>query len=166
MKKILLLLLFTAPVMAQNGFKMEDGSIVWERFYNAPTADIKALIATNEKLSITSDADDTYMGVGEAVKNTCASGSVLMKCDTNFSFTIMKVADGYLVKVKDFRFLEKYGPMQLRIIPNSLEKYYLEYGKIRTTPKTQTDLACVDSFLSGVFSGHAMPSESPALTSN
>ncbi|MES2484742.1 MAG: hypothetical protein V4581_02185 [Bacteroidota bacterium] len=166
MKKILLLLLFTAPIMAQNGFKMEDGSIVWERFYNAPNTDIKSLIATNEKLSLISDAEDTYIGVGEGVHNTCASGSVLMKCDTNFSFIIMKVADGYLVKVKDFRFLEKYGPMQLRIIPTSLEKYYLEYGKIRTTPKTQTDLACVENFLAGVFSGKTVPAESPALTSN
>ncbi len=165
MKKLLLLLLITVPAMAQDGFKTENGCIVWQHFFNMPNTDIKALIAANEKLSLTSDAESMYTGTGIEVKNTCAAGSVLMKCDTNFSFTIMAVADGYLVKVTDFMFLEKYGPMQMRTVPNSLAKYYLERGKIRNTPKTQTDLACVDSFLTGVFSpGAGIPSST--LTAN
>lgn len=164
MKKLLLLLLLTAPVMAQDGFKTENGCIVWQRFFNATNADIKAIIAGNEKLSLTSDSGTVYTGVGESVANTSSGGSVLMKCDTNFSFTIMAVTDGYMVKVTNFMFLEKYGPMQIRTVPNSLAKYYMERGKIRDTPKTQTDLACVDRFLTGVFSpGY---DHSSTLTSN
>ncbi len=166
MKKILLLLMFTAPLMAQHNFKVENGCIVWERFFNNPNTDIKALIAANSDLALTSGKDNTYTGYGEQVPNTCSGGSVLMKCNTDFNFTIMAVADGYMVKVKEFMFLEKYGPMQMRTVPNSLAKYYLERGKIRGSEKTQTDLACIDSFLTGVFSGGAGGAEAPALTSN
>jgi hypothetical protein len=166
MKKILLLLLLTVPAMAQHNFKTEKGCIVWERFYSSSNADIKALVASNDKLTLTSADTNVFLGVGESVPNTCGTGSALMKCDTNFNFTIMAVTDGYMVKVTNFFFLEKYGPMQMRTVPNSLAKYYLEYGKIRSSEKTQTDLACVDSFLTSVFSNGVLQPEGTALTSN
>lgn len=166
MKKIFLLLLIAAPAMAQQNFKVEKGCIVWEHFFSSSNTDIKALVAANEKLSLTSSDTNVFIGVGESVPNTCGSGSALMKCDTNFSFTIMAVTDGYMVKVTNFFFLEKYGPMQMRTVPNSLAKYYLEYGKIRNSEKTQNDLACVDRFLTGVFSNGNLGQDAPALTSN
>jgi hypothetical protein len=166
MKKLLFFLLATAPLMAQTGFKTENGTIVWERFFNTPGANIKSILAANPKLSLTADSESLYTGLGTSVKNTCALGSVLMKCDNNFSFTILPVTDGYMVKVTDFMFLEKYGPMQMRIVPNSLAKYYLEHGKIRTSDKTQTDLSCIDAFLTGVFSGQGTAAAVPAVTAN
>ncbi|KOS06235.1 hypothetical protein AM493_09480 [Flavobacterium akiainvivens] len=163
MKKLLLLLLVTAPVMAQHGFKMENGNVVWERFYSIPQNDIKAMVSANEQLSLSSAEEATYTGRGAEVQNTCSSGSTLMKCPVDFTFTIMTVADGYFVRVENFMFLEKYGPMQMRTVPTGLGKHYVERGKIRTTDKANTELACVDSFLSGVFSGGGA---NTALTAN
>jgi len=164
MKKMLLLLLFTVPVMAQDGFKTEDGKIVWERIFPEGSAEIKSLIESQENLKLLSSDDITYIGQGEAVKNTTSTTSVRLKCDANFNFSVVVAPQGYIVRVTNFMFLEKYGPMQMRVVPNSLEKYYLEYGKIRNTPKTQEDLSHVDNFLTGIFSNQGI--QSTALTSN
>jgi hypothetical protein len=164
MKKILLLLLISVPALAQDGFKTVDGKVVWERIFSSST-DVNALIAANEKLEILASQDNIYKGVGEGVKQTSPSGSLRMNCETSFEFTITVAPEGYLVRVTDFMFLEKYGPMQMRTVPNSLEKYYTEYGKIRDSAKTQTDLGFVDTFLTGVFSNQPVQ-EPESITYN
>jgi len=150
MNKLLLLLLFTLPALAQNGFKMQNGSMVWERTFPAGT-EIRTIIEKQDKLKLLSTEETSFNGKAEAIKNNTGTESVRLKCDANFDFTVTVMPQGYLVRVTNFNFLEKYGPMQLRIVPGSLEKYYVEYGKIRNSPKTQNDLNYVDSFLTGVF---------------
>jgi hypothetical protein len=164
MKPLLLFLLITVPALVKDGFKIENHKIVWEDVFPADT-DIKAILGGQATLKILSSGAGSYSGQGVSVKNTTEATSVRLKCDANFDFTITVVPEGYLVRVTNFMFLEKYGPSELRVIPNSLDKYYLEYGKIRATPKTQNDLSYVDIFLTGIFS--ALPEvQYNAITSN
>lgn len=155
--KIIVFLLITLPAIAQNGFKTEKGKIVWEHFF-AEDANLKTLVEGNEKMKIVSADDTSCAGKAEGIVSTIGANSIRLQSDANFDFTITKVAGGYTVKVINYVFLEKYGPSQMRILPGSLEKYYLEYGKIRNSDKTKTELGYVDNFLTGLF----VPQPAPA----
>jgi len=157
-KKMIVVLLVTVPSMAQTNFRMEKGSVIWEHTLPIGT-NMKAIIDSQAKLTISAFDDTSYRGKADAVKNTTDANSVRLKCDASFDFIVTMTPEGYKVKVTNFMFVEKYGPMQLRIVPGSLEKYYVEYGKIRNSPKTQTDLSYVDSFLTGVFTIQAPAQE-------
>lgn len=151
MKTTLLFLLLTIPAFAQNGFKTEKGKIVWERFFPESGADIKSIIEAQEKMKVLNADEASFIGKAEAVKNDIYANSVRLESDANFDFAVTKVKGGYTVKVTNYVFLEKYGPSQVRILPGSLEKYYIEYGKIRNSAKTQSDLGYIDGFLTGLF---------------
>jgi hypothetical protein len=150
MKTIILFLLFAVPVLAQNGFRTEKGKIIWEHTYDE-NANIETLIKGQEKLSLLLVEGNVYDGIADAIKSTVDANSVRLASDANFSFTITKIDGGYKVRVYNYVFLEKYGPMQMRTVPNAIEKYYLEYGKIRNSDKTKTDLGYLDGFLTGAF---------------
>jgi hypothetical protein len=163
MKTLLLFLLCAAPVFAQNGFTSEKGKIVWQHAFTGAEAELKAILGQQDKIKILDHAGATMSGQGQAVKNTADIASVRLKCDANFDFTVTAIEGGYVVKVSNYVFLEKYGPSQMRIVPNSLEKYYVEHGKIRNTPKTLGDLGFVDSFLTGIFSGAVQATDGAAI---
>lgn len=147
----MLFLLFTLPAFAQDGFKSENGKIVWEHVYPEAGAKIKSIIDSQDKMTILSSDDATFTGQAEAIKSTIDANSARLESDANFDVTITKVEGGYKVRVTNYVLLEKYGPMQLRIKPASLNKYYADKGKIRNSLKTQTDLSYVDGFLTGLF---------------
>ncbi|KOS06234.1 hypothetical protein AM493_09475 [Flavobacterium akiainvivens] len=164
MKTIVLFLLCTLPALAQDGFRTEKGKIVWEHTFTENVPNLESLITAQEKMKLVSEEESLYTGKAEAIKSTIDVNSVRLASDANFDFTITKVAGGYKVRVTNYVFLEKYGPMQLRIIPNSLDKYYLEYGKIRNSDKTKTDLGYVDGYLTGLFLSQIVTAQGPALT--
>ncbi len=163
MKKLLLTLLFSVPVLAQDGFKTGATGIVWERSFPADDANIVALLDKQPNLKVASFIDNIYKGKAEKIKNNCESGSGLMKYDCKFDFVIMVNPDYYVVKVTNFKILEKFGPMQAKTVANPCEKHYLYNGAIKTDEKTQGDLSCIDNYLSSVFS---VGGAGTALTSN
>ena len=87
-----------------------------------------------------------------------------MKNDCKFDFIIMVNPDYYVVKVTNLKILEKFGPMQARTVANPCEKYFLNKQGLKNDDKTSTDLGCLDSYLSSVFSMSGTAGE--ALTSN
>lgn len=155
MKTTILFLLFTLPLFAQNGFKAEKGKIVWEHFYPETNAKFDSIVKRHEKIKVLSSDNVLYTGKAEGIKSTIDSNSVRLESDANFDFTITRVDGGYKVAVTNYTLLEKYGPLQMRIIPATLGKYYIDNGKIRPSVKTQTDLSYVDGFLTGLFAPQA-----------
>ncbi len=155
MKTAVLFLVFALPALAQTGFKTERGKIVWERFFPASGADIKSIIESHENIKLEDSNDVAFTGKAEAIKNEIYANSVRLESDANFDFSVTRVEGGCKVRVTNYVFLEKYGPSQMRILPGSLEKYYLEHGRIRNSEKTSTDLAYIDGFLSSVFTQRA-----------
>jgi hypothetical protein len=164
MNKILLLLLFTVPALAQNGFRMEKGKMIWEHTF-ATIQDINTLVTNVKGMSTDGAEGNVFKGKGAEVKSTVETESIRLKSDANFTFTITVVPGGYVVKVSNYVFLEKYGPLQMRIVQNPIEKYYVEYSKIRQTPKSQNDLHVLDGFLTGVFSGQAATADAVSSAS-
>jgi hypothetical protein len=164
MKKLLISLLFSIPALAQDGFRANGSNIVWEKSFPADNANIVALLDRQPNLKVASFMDNVYKGKGDQIKNTCASGSGLMKNDCKFDFIIMVNPDYYVVKVTNLKILEKFGPMQARTVANPCEKYFLNKQGLKSDDKTSTDLGCLDSYLSSVFSMGGTAGE--ALTSN
>lgn len=161
MKNLLLLLLFTLPVMAQNGFRNEKGNLVWEHTYPA-TANMQATIESQSTLEVITFFNDTYTGKGNNVKNTCG-GAVLMKNDCKFDFTVRKNNGNYIVTVTNLRMIERLGPMQARIVESRCEKYLVDAAlKVKKDPRSQNDINCLNNFLTGVFGGTV----NSALTAN
>ena len=160
MKKLLLSLLFTLPALAQDGFRNERGNLVWQRLYPA-TTNIDAALQHTQGIEIDMAGNNTYIGRGNEVTNTCQGGTPLMKNKCKFDFTVKLEEGNYVVTITNIRIIEKMGPMQARIFANRAEKYFVNADlKIRKDPRTQTDMACMDNFLSGIFN-----SETRALTS-
>lgn len=166
MKKFILLLLFTLPALAQNGFKTEGNALVWERVFPANNTDITAVLNRDPNLKVASFMDNVYKGIGFDIKNTCEGETALMKSNCKFQFLIMVNPDSYVVKIRDIKFLEKYGPMQARIMANASEKYFMEGSKLKTDATTQGNMACVDRFLTSLFSPAPVTAEPKAMTSN
>lgn len=151
MKAIVFFLLLAVPALAQHGFRAEKGKIVWEHFYTEDGAVIKAAIESRDKMKLDVTDLAAMSGNADGIKSTLDINSARLESDADFDFTVTKVEGGYKVVVTNYTLLEKYGPMQMRIIPASLGKYYMDNDKIRTSEKTKTDLAYVDAFLTSVF---------------
>ena len=165
MKKLLLSLLFTLPVLAQNGFRNEGGSLVWERIYPVGT-NMAAVLEGTQGLQIASFLGNTYTGMGDEIKNTCNSGTPLMKNNCKFDFVVKQQDGNYIVTVTNLRIIEKLGPMRARIMANRAEKYFVDAGlKVRTDPRTKTDMMCLDNLLDSIFSRGGM-SSAGTLTAN
>ncbi|KGO92400.1 hypothetical protein [Flavobacterium subsaxonicum] len=166
MKKILLLLLVTLPALAQNGFKVEGNALVWERVFPAANSDIAAVLSRDPNLKVASFMDNVYKGLGFDIKNTCNGETALMKSNVKFQFLIMVNHDSYVVKLREVKFLEKYGPMQARTRANAYEQYFLDGTKIKDDATTQQNMTCLDTFLTSLFSPAPATTESKAMTSN
>lgn len=151
MKTVVLFLLFAVPALAQQGFRAEKGKMVWEHFYTEEGAVIKAAIESRDKMKLEVTDLAAMSGKADGIKSTLDINSARLESDADFDFTVTKVEGGYKVVVTNYTLLEKYGPLQMRIIPASLGKYYMDNNKIRTSEKTKTDLAYVDAFLTSVF---------------
>lgn len=152
MKKLLLSLLFTLPALAQDGFRNENGNLVWEHTYPA-TTNMQALVESNPQLEVDVFTADAFNGKANDVKNTCG-GAVLMKNDCKFDFAIRKTDGNYIVTVSSLRMIEKLGPMQARVIESRCEKYLVDAAlKVKKDPRSQNDMNCLDNFLTGLFGG-------------
>ncbi len=165
MKKLILTLLFSLPLMAQHNFRTEDGTIVWEKAFPVSNVNVVGMIESHPELTVEAYMDNLVKGGAKEMEITGEGGSGLMKNNCKFDYVIVLENGQYIVKVKDFKFLEKMGPMQMRTVANSWEKYFMDDRKIRPTPITQGNLQHLDNFLTGVFSGSAITS-SGAVTSN
>ncbi|WP_297332969.1 hypothetical protein, partial [Flavobacterium sp.] len=136
MKKIFILVLLTSFAgTAQSNFKVENGQLVWEKTFSAVNPDIVAVLEREPNLKVSSFMDNVYKGSCNDWKGDCDSGSGLMKNNCKFDFLIIVNPDGYTVKVKNVKILEKYGPMQARTIANPCEKYFVEGNSIRNSDK-------------------------------
>ena len=165
MKNLLLLLLFSLPLFAQNGFKADDGNIVWERSFNADSANIIAILDRNPNLKVGAFMDNLYKGVGLDIQNTCNGGTPLMKNNLKFEFVILLTPGSYVVKIRNIKILEKYGPMQAKTMANRCEKYFMAGTQVSTEPNASANMACLDRFLTSLFS--PLPETSgKAITSN
>lgn len=165
MKKLIFTLLFSLPLMAQHSFRADDGSIVWEKSFPVSNVNVVALIESNPELSVDAYMDNVVKGGAKEMVITGEGGSGLMQNNCKFDYVILLEDGHYIVKVKDFKFLEKMGPMKMRTMVSSCEKYFMDDRKIRPTPITQGNLDYLDNFLTGVFSGNAIQSAGE-LTSN
>jgi hypothetical protein len=165
MKKIvILLLLISFTGIAQGNFKVENGMLVWEKTFSANDPDIVALLEKEPDLKVLSFMDNVYKGSCNDIKYDCEGGSGLMKNNCKFDFLIIVNQDGYTVKVKNIKILEKYGPMQARTIANPCEKYFVDENVIRKSEKYNADIYCFDSYLESAFS--ILPKSQNSITSN
>ena len=165
MKALILTLLFSLPVLAQNNFRAENGAIIWEKSFPAGSTDVAALLEAQSAIKIDMAVDNQVKGIAKELKIEGEGGTTLMKSNCNFDFDIALEGDHYIVRVVNLKFLEKVGPLQMRTIVSSWEKYFMDNRKIRPTPITQGNLQYLDEFLSGVFSGTIITS-SGAITAN
>jgi len=166
MKKLLLSLLFALPAMAQDGFRNENGSLVWERIYPAGT-NMGAALEGTRGIQITTFFNNTYTGMGDEVQNTCRNGTPLMKNNCKFDFVVKQQDGSYIVTVTNLRIIERLGPLQARIMANRAEKYFVDANlKVRDDGRTKTDLMCLDSFLDSIFSSGEISSANGGLTAN
>lgn len=164
MKKLFLLFVMSSFATFAQGFQAEGNNLVWEKHFTANNADIVALLEQEPNLNVNSFMDNVYKGTGDEIRNTCQGGSGLMKNNCKFDFLIIVEPDGYIVKVKNIKILEKYGPMQARTRANPCEKYYMDGNTIREGERSTGDLGCLDSYLTSVFS--ISPTAGSALTLN
>ncbi|PZR19442.1 MAG: hypothetical protein DI539_13945 [Flavobacterium psychrophilum] len=153
MKKLLLSLLFTLPVMAQDGFRNENGNLVWQHTYPA-TTNVLTVIGNQPDLKVEVGTNDAQTGYAEKIKNTCSEGSPVMRNDYKFNFNVKNENGNYVVTVTDIKIIEVMGPMQARTIVNRCEKYLVDASlKVKKDARSQKDVGCIDNFLTGIFSG-------------
>jgi hypothetical protein len=167
MKKLLFILLFSAPVIAQDGFRNEHGNLTWERTFPA-SINMTAALESQPGILITTNLGNSYTGMGDGVQNTCDSGTALMKNKCKFEFSVRKENGNYIVTVTNLKIIEKFGPLQARIIASRAEKYFVNADlKIKKDVRTQNDMGCLDNFLTTVFSsGTIMASGTLTAASN
>lgn len=166
MKNLILTLLVSVSAFAQQGFRTEGQNLVWERTFSAHNADIVAFLNGQPDLKVTTFSENTFEGYSNQMQNRCNGGSALMKNDCKFDFTIMVQPDHYIVRITNLKILEKYGPMQARVVANACEKYFVDGKTVKTDARSQTDLRCLDTFLRSMFSAGSVGTSSGALTSN
>lgn len=166
MKTLLLSLLFCLPVLAQTGFKTEGNDVIWQGVYSTENANIVSVLDKEPNLKVGGFMDNMYKGMGEDVQNTCNGGTGLMKNKIKFDFVILVDPAGYVVKVRNIKILEKYGPMQAKTMANKAEKYFMAGNKLSTQPNASENMACMDSFFAGLFSAEKPQAEQPVITSN
>jgi len=162
MKKLLFSLLFALPVMAQDGFRNENGNLIWEHTYPA-TNNVSATVESQPDLQVEAFINGVHTGSAEKIKNTCEQGSAVMRNNCKFDFNVRKENDNYIVTVTNLKIIEVMGPMQARTIVSRCEKYLVDAGlKVKKDTRSQNDMACLDTFLTGVFGG----TMNGALTAN
>jgi hypothetical protein len=166
MKKLILSLLFCLPVFAQTGFKTEGNEVIWQGVFSTETANIVSVLDKEPNLKVGAFIDNMYKGAGEDVQNTCNGGTALMKNKIKFDFVILVDPAGYVVKVRNIKVLEKFGPMQARIMANKVEKYFMAGNKLSDQPNASQNMACMDRFFAGLFSTETPQSDQPVITSN
>lgn len=165
MKK-LLLLLFSLPALAQTGFKVEEKEIIWQKSFSAENINIAAVLDRNPDLKVGGFIDNMYKGMTMAIDNTCNGGTGLMKNQVKFDFIVLTDPAGYVVKIRNLKILEKYGPMQSRVRANPAENYFVDEGVLKTEGIAEQNMQCMDSFLSSLFSPPAEGISPTAMTSN
>ncbi|MCO6148447.1 hypothetical protein [Flavobacterium sp. NRK1] len=152
MKKLIFSLLFALPVMAQDGFKNDNGNLVWQYTYPSVT-NMQAMIDSKPDLQVTAFINDTYTGLVNKVKNTCTEGSPVMRNDCSFDFEIRSENGNYIAVISNIKIIEVMGPMRARTIESRCEKYFVDAAlKLKKDVRTQKDMKCLDSFLTSVFS--------------
>ena len=151
MKK-LLLLLFCLPALAQTGFKSDETGLVWQGVFSAENANIAAVLDKDPNLKVGGFLDNMYKGMGDEIQNTCEGGTGLMKNKIKFDFIILSDPNGYVVKVRNLKIIEKYGPMQARTMANPSEKYFMDGNTIKTDNTSQANMACLNNFFTALFS--------------
>ncbi|MXN93099.1 hypothetical protein GR160_17875 [Flavobacterium sp. Sd200] len=166
MKSFILLFLFSLPLVAQTGWKAEGADIIWEGVFTTDKANIVSVLDKSPNLKVGSFIDNMYKGVGNEVQNTCNGGTALMKNNLKFEFIILVDPAGYVVKVRNIKIIEKYGPMQAKTIANRCEKYFMAGNKISTQPNATENMACMDRFFTGMFSVNPQPAQGTVITSN
>ncbi|MHA3786661.1 hypothetical protein ACX0HA_00515 [Flavobacterium hauense] len=153
MKKLLLSLLFSLPALAQDGFRNENGNLIWEHAFPA-TSNVTATVDNQPDLKVEAMLNGVQTGSAEKIKNTCSDGSPAMRNDCKFNFKVRNENGNYIVTVTDIKIIEVMGPMQARTIVNRCEKYLVDAAlKVKKDSRSQKDINCLDSFLTGVFSG-------------
>jgi len=165
MKTLLLSLIFSLPALAQTGFKIEGNDIIWQGVFSTEDANILSVLDRDPNLKITNFMDSMYKGQADEVQNTCNGGTALMNNKIKFDFVILQDPAGYVVKVRNLRIIEKFGPMQATTIAKRCEKYFLANGKISTQPNASENMACMDRFFTGLFGTQPKVNEK-AITSN
>ena len=125
MKKLLFSLLFALPVMAQDGFKNDNGNLEWHYTY-APVTNMQSLIDSKPDLQVIAFFNDTYTGTVNKVKNTCTQGSAVMRNDCSFDFEIRRENGNYVAVVSNIKIIEVMGPMRARTIESRCEKYFVD----------------------------------------
>ena len=165
MKTLLLSLLFCLPALAQTGFKTEGNDIIWQGVFSTEDANILAVLDRDPNLKISNFMDSMYKGQADEVQNTCDGGTGLMKNKIKFDFVILQDPAGYVVKVRNLRIIEKFGPMQAKTIAKRCEKYFMDNGKINTQPTATQNMTCMDRFFTGLFGTQPQINEK-AITSN
>lgn len=166
MKKILLSLLFTLPVLAQDGFDSKDGVLVWERSFPVKNADVTAFLNEEPGLKVITFMDNVFNGEGNEIQVGCEAGSGLLKNNCKFDFSIEILPDRYNVKITNLKIIEKYGPMQARIMANNCEKYFMDESTIKSDNRTLTDMNCLDNMLVDIFYLPATLKDENGLTTN
>ncbi|MDV6167918.1 hypothetical protein R1T16_05745 [Flavobacterium sp. DG1-102-2] len=166
MKKLLFSLLFALPVMAQDGFRNENGKLIWQHTYPAAT-NMQAQLDGNPELQINTFVNDVHTGSADKIKNTCQEGSPVMRNDCKFDFEVRKDNGNYVVTVTNLKIIEVMGPMQARTVVNRCEKYFVDATlKVKKDPRTQKDMGCADSFLTEVFGGGSINGSQLTMTAN
>ncbi|WP_154652567.1 hypothetical protein [Flavobacterium rivuli] len=165
MKTLLLSLLLCFPVMAQTGFKTEGNNIIWQGVFSTENANILAVLDRDPNLKISNFMDSMYKGQADDVQNTCNGGTGIMKNKIKFDFVILQDPAGYVVKVRNLRIIEKFGPMQAKTIAKRCEKYFMDNGQLNTQPNAAENMACMDSFFSNLF-GIQPAVSNTSITSN
>jgi hypothetical protein len=165
MKTLLLSLLFCIPAIAQTGFKTEGNNIIWQGVFSTENADILAVLDRDPNLKIGSFMDSMYKGKADDVQNTCDGGTALMKNKIKFDFVILQDPAGYVVKVRNIRIIEKFGPLQAKTVATRCELYFMDNGKINTQPNAADNISCMDRFFTGLF-GTQPEASGTAITSN
>jgi len=164
--KTILLLLFCLPALAQTGFKADGNDIVWQKKFDSQNANIVAMLDRQPGLKVGGFMDNMYKGKGIEVQNTCDGGTGLMKNPLKFSFIILTDPYGYVVKIRDLKILEKYGPMQATTRANPAEKYFMDGDEVKNAGIAQQNMECLDAFLTDMFTPLPEAAENNALTSN
>jgi len=152
MKKLLLLLLLAClPAFAQTGFKVEDKALIWQGVFSASNADVSAIFDKDPNLKVSGFIDNMYKGMADDVQNTCDGGTVLMKNKMKFDFVILTDPNGYVVKVRNLKIIEKFGPMQTRTVAKIAESYFVDGGNLKADNTSQSNMACLNNFFAGLF---------------
>jgi len=152
MRKIFftVLFLFSFSCFAQgNNFIVENEKLVWENVFISSETNIPNLIGRHSRLKIISSDGALYRGKGIELRNTCPGTSDFLKEDYSFDFEI-ELRDGkYRVTITNIVFSKKAKKPKSTV---AAESYFFESGKIKQDAVTTANLACVETYITKLFS--------------